>query len=332
MMKVYILKRLATVIPMSLLVVSVTWGLIRIAPGNFYLSEKKLPAAIEQNIKKKYGLESSLVEQYLMMLGNMTCRVSDSGDSEGAGLKIAIGSRTLRCFDFGYSLKYEGQSVNEILSRHLPYSAVIGLLAFLIALVGGVSLGAVAATRKDSRVDRYLMSLSMIGISVPTFVLAPVLVLAFSFGLYWLPPARWGGMAHLVLPVLSLSAVYLAYIARLTRTGLIEVLKSDYIRTARAKGLSEARVVVGHALKAGILPVVSFSGPAIAGLLAGSVVIERIFAIPGLGNIFVQSVLNRDEPLTLGIVAFVSIVILVCNLVVDIVYALIDPRIRFGER
>ncbi|MDH3531031.1 MAG: ABC transporter permease, partial [Acidobacteriota bacterium] len=231
--------------------------------------------------------------------------------------------------DFGDSLKYEGQSVNEIIRRHLPYSAVIGFFAYLVALAIGLFAGIVAALRQNSPFDYLSMALSMLGLSVPSFVMGPILVLVFALWLFWLPPARFGGIASLVLPVVTLGAIYAAYIARLTRAGMLEVLRSDYIRTARAKGLDERTVLLKHALRGGIIPVVSFTGPALASLLAGTVVVERVFAIPGLGNIFVQSVLNRDEPLTLGIVAFLSILIMIFNLLVDISYGYLDPRIRY---
>ena len=301
----FIIRRMLIIIPMSLLVVSLTWGLIRLAPGSFYTSEKKLPPAIEENIKKKYGLDKPLIQQYFMMLGNVI---------QG---------------DFGDSLKFEGQSVNEVISRHLPYSATIGLLAYLLALAIGLTAGIIAALKQNSFFDYSSMSFAMLGLSVPSFVLGPILVLVFSLWLMWLPPARWNGPLSLVLPVITLSAIYAAYIARLTRAGMLEVMRSDYIRTARAKGLSEWKVLLKHGLRGGIIPVVSYTGPALAGLLAGTVVIERVFAIPGLGNIFIQSIQNRDETLTLGIVAFLSILIMVFNLIVDISYAFIDPRIRY---
>ena len=173
------------------------------------------------------------------------------------------------------------------------------------------------------------MSLAMLGLSVPNFVIGPILVLIFSLWLFIFPPARWGGIQGIVLPVITLAGIYTAYIARLTRAGMLEVMRSDYIRTARAKGLDEKTVLLRHAIRGGLIPVVSFTGPALAALLAGTVVVERVFAIPGLGNIFIQSVLNRDEPLTLGIVAFLSILIMVFNLLVDISYAFLDPRIRY---
>jgi oligopeptide transport system permease protein len=231
--------------------------------------------------------------------------------------------------DFGDSLKYEGQSVNEIIWRHAPYSATIGILAYILALLVGLTAGTIAALKQNSAFDYASMSFAMIGLSVPNFVLGPILVLVFSFWLYWFPPARWGGLSALVLPVVTLGAIYAAYIARLTRAGMLEVLRSDYIRTARAKGLDEKTVLWRHALRGGIIPVVSFTGPALAALLAGTVVVERVFVIPGLGKIFIEAVLSRDEPLILGIVAFLSILIMILNLIVDISYGFLDPRIRY---
>jgi oligopeptide transport system permease protein len=178
--------------------------------------------------------------------------------------------------------------------------------------------------------DHALMAVAMVGISVPNFVLGPLLVFFFSLTWHWLPPARWEGInAHLILPVVTLSAVYTAYIARLTRAGMLDVLRANYIRTARAKGLSERAVLLRHVLRGGILQVISFSGPALAFLITGTVVVERIFALPGLGNYFINANLNRDEPLIIGIVAFISIIVVLFNLLVDVAYALIDPRIRY---
>jgi oligopeptide transport system permease protein len=301
----FIIRRLLIIVPMALLVVTVTWALVRMAPGNFYTSEKALPAAVKANIIKKYGLDKEWYEQYGIMMWN-----------------IVRG-------DFGDSLRYEGQSVNEIIWRHLPYSATVGVIAYLLALGIGLTAGIVASLKQNSAFDYAAMSMAMLGQSVPNFVIGPILVLIFSLGLYIFPPARWGGISSLVLPVITLSAIYAAYIARLTRAGMLEVMRSDYIRTARAKGLDEKTVLLRHAVRGGLIPVVSYTGPALAGLLAGTVVVERVFAIPGLGNIFIQSVLNRDEPLILGIVAFLSIMIMVFNLLVDISYAFLDPRIRF---
>ena len=303
----FVLRRLLVAAPMVVVVLSVTWALIRVAPGNFYSGEKSMPPAVERNIREKYGLDRPWYVQYGMMLGN-----------------------TVRG-DFGTSLRYEGQSVNEILARTMPVSAAIGVMAYLLALIVGVTAGTIAAVRQNSRLDYGSMAVAMFGISLPNFVLGPLLVLLFSLTLYWLPPARWDGVPSrsMVLPVLTLSAVYMAYIARLARAGMLEVLRSDYIRTARAKGLSEKAIVMRHALRGGLLPVVSFSGPALAILVTGTVVVERIFAIPGVGNYFINANLNRDEPLILGIVVFISIVILFFNLMVDVAYGFLDPRVRY---
>ncbi len=300
----FILRRLLLIVPMALIVITLTWSLIRIAPGSFYDSEKQLPAAVKANINAKYGLDKPWYEQYWMMMRNAVR------------------------LDFGDSLKYDGQSVTEIIRRHVPYSATIGILAYLLALVVGLTAGIIASLRQNSVFDYASMSLAMLGLSVPNFVLGPILVLVFALWLYWLPSARWSA-AGLVLPVVTLSAIYAAYIARLTRAGMLEVMRSDYIRTARAKGLDEKTVLLRHAIRGGLIPVVSFTGPALAALLAGTVVVEKIFAIPGLGKIFIEAVLNRDEPLILGIVSFLSILIMVFNLLVDISYGFLDPRIRY---
>ena len=303
----FIVRRLLVTVPMVLVVISLTWALIRLAPGNFYDSERKLPPAIEKNIRAKYGLDEPWYVQYGRVM------------------------RNILSLDFGNSLRYENETVNDVLRRTIPVSAAIGACAYVLALLVGVTMGTLAALRPNSKLDYVAMGLSMLGISLPNFVLGPILVLVFSLTLYWLPPARWGGFPswNLVLPVVTLSAIYMAYIARLTRAGMLEVLRSDYIRTARAKGLTERQVVMRHALRGGLLPVVSFTGPALAILITGTVVVERIYAMPGLGNYFVNANLNRDEPLILGIVAFTSIMVLVFNLLVDVAYGFIDPRIRY---
>jgi len=303
----FIIRRLLITIPTILIVITLTWGLIRLAPGNFYSGEKPIPKAIENNIREKYGLNKPWYVQYGKMMGHV--------------LRL----------DFGTSLKYEGQSVNGIIRRSLPVSAAIGLSAYLLALLVGITLGSLAALKQNSKLDYASMALAMVGISVPNFVLGPILVLVFSLTLYWFPPARWYGFPSrgMVLPVLTLSGIYMAYIARLTRAGMLEVLRSDYIRTARSKGLSERQVVMRHALRGGLMPVVSFTGPALAFLLTGTVVVERLFTLPGLGNYFIQASLNRDEPLIIGIVSFIAITLLLMNLMVDIAYAYLDPRIRY---
>ena len=303
----FIIRRLLITIPTILVVITLTWGLIRLAPGNFYSGEKKIPKAVEKNIREKYGLNKPWYVQYGKTMGHIVR------------------------LDFGDSLKYQGQSVNAIIARSLPVSATVGILAYLLALMVGITMGSIAALKQNTKWDYASMALAMIGISIPNFVLGPILVLIFSLTLYWLPPSRWYGFPSkgLILPVVTLSAIYMAYIARLTRAGMLEVLRSDYIRTARAKGLRERDVIIRHALRGGLMPVVSFTGPALAFLLTGTVVVERIFALPGLGNYFIQASLNRDEPLIIGIVAFIAITLLLMNLLVDIAYAYLDPRIRY---
>ena len=311
----FIIRRLLVILPMVLLVITIAWALIRLAPGDFYATERGLPPAVEKNIRLKYGLDDPWYVQYGKLM------------------------RQLAVLDFGFSRKYQEQTVNEILRRTLPVSITIGLTAYLIALVLGLTFGTIAALRQNSALDYSSMAAAMLGISMPNFVLGPILVLVFALTLHWLPPGRWewvevGGIylpniKYLIMPAITLSAVYMAYIARLTRSGMLEVLRKDYIRTARAKGLSERQVILRHALRGGILPVVSYTGPALAFLVAGTVVVERVFALPGLGNYFINAALNRDAPLLLGITAFIAIVVLVFNLLVDIAYAYIDPRIRY---
>jgi oligopeptide transport system permease protein len=303
----FIIRRVVVIVPMLFIIVSLTWALIRLAPGNFYTGEKKLSPAVERNLREKYGLNQPWHVQYRRVLWNIAR------------------------FDFGDSLKYEGQSVNQILLRALPVSATLGLCAYVFALAVGITTGTLAALRQNSWIDYASMTLAMLGISIPNFVLGPLLALVFALTLFWLPPALWNGFPSksIILPALTLSALYIAYIARLTRSGMLEVMRSDYIRTARAKGLSERAVVIRHALRGGLLPVVSFSGPALAFLITGTVVVERVFALPGLGNYFINACFNRDEPLIIGIVAFIAIAVLGFNLLVDISYGFIDPRIRY---
>jgi oligopeptide transport system permease protein len=241
----FILRRLLIIIPMALLIVSIVWGLIRMAPGNFYDTDKKLPPAVEKNIREKYWLDKPWYMQYWRMISN-----------------VAVG-------DFGYSLKYEGETVNGILLKTVPISATIGILAYLLAFFVGVTGGTIAALKQNSSYDYSSMAISMLGISVPNFVLGPILILVFALWLYILPPARWGGITNIILPVITLSAVYTAYIARLTRAGMLEILRSDYIRTARAKGLDEKTVLLRHALRGGLMPVVSYTGPAFGGNCCG---------------------------------------------------------------
>jgi len=316
---------------MVLIALSVTFVMVQMAPGSPFSSRRRLPPEIEANLKAKYGFDQPKLVQY----GRFMARL--------VGFRYEGGTRGYQWQaypDFGDSTKYKDKSVNQIIKEALPVLAVLGSFAYALALTFGLGLGVLAAYKQNTWIDHSANGLAMFGIAVPNFILGPVLVLVFSLTLYWLPPARlewayeWGylripTLRTVLLPALTLSALYIAYIARLTRSGLVETLKQEYIRTARAKGLSEWRVVTVHALRGVILPVVSFSGPAIAFLLTGTVVVERMFAIPGLGAYFIDAANNRDHFLILGLTAFGAIALMFANLLVDITYALIDPRIRY---
>jgi oligopeptide transport system permease protein len=302
----YTLRRLLGAIPTLFLVVVLAFLLVHAAPGGPFDDERALPAEIEANIAAAYHLDEPLPMQFLRYL---------AGVVQG---------------DFGPSYSYRDYTVSELIGRSFPVSLRLGILAMLLATVVGVSLGIVAALRKNSPVDTLVMGFAMTGISIPVFVIAPVLVLLFAVKLQWLPASWTGGdgASRLLLPVLSLALPQVAYVARLTRASLIEVLASDFIRTARAQGLGTAAIVRYHALKPAMLPVLSYMGPAVAAVLTGSVVVEEIFGIPGLGQLFVRASLNRDYTLVLGVVIFYAALIVLLNLVVDLLYAAIDPRIR----
>jgi oligopeptide transport system permease protein len=293
-------------IPTLWAIATLTFFLMRAAPGGPFQSEREIPAAAREQLNRKYGLDRPLVEQY--------------------GRYLVNAAR----LDFGPSYKYPTQQVKDIIRASFPVSLELGLWALLLSLAIGVPLGVLAASRQNTAFDYIAMSSTLLGVSVPNFVLGPLLVLTFSLTLYWLPPALWLSPANRVLPVVTLSAIYLAYIARLTRGGMLETLRQDYIRTARAKGLPESRVIFGHALKLGILPVVSYLGPAVARIVMGSIVIEQIFAIPGLGRHLVSAAFNRDYTLVLGIVVFYAGFLMVLNLFVDVAYAWLDPRVQLS--
>lgn len=302
----YTLRRLLSAIPTVLLVIVLAFVLVRAAPGGPFDTERVLSPEIEANIARYYHLDESLPRQFVRYLG---------GVLQG---------------DLGPSYRYRDTAVSELIAGALPVSLKIGGMAMLLAIVVGVGIGIVAALKKNSAVDRGVMGFAMLGISVPVFVLAPVFMLFLSVKLQWLP-AGWtstAGPSRYVLPVISLALPQIAYIARLTRASLIDVLSSDFVRTARAQGLSQASIVRYHALKPAMLPVLSYMGPAIAVVLTGSVVIEEIFGIPGVGQFFVRGAMNRDYTLVLGIVIFYAVLIVVLNLIVDLLYGLIDPRIR----
>ena len=302
----YTLRRLLGAIPTLFLVIALAFLLVHAAPGGPFDDERVLPAEIEANIAAAYHLDDPLPMQFLRYVGGL-----------------------LRG-DFGPSYSYRDYTVSELIGRSFPVSVQLGVLAMLLATVMGVSMGIVAALKRNSPLDKVMMGFAMTGISIPVFVIAPLLVLFFAVRLHWLPASWTGGEggSRLLLPVLSLAMPQIAYVARLTRASLIEVLSSDFIRTARAQGLGTAAIVRYHALKPAMLPVLSYMGPAVAAVLTGSVVVEEIFGIPGLGQLFVRASLNRDYTLVLGVVIFYAALIVLLNLIVDLLYGAIDPRIR----
>lgn len=303
----YSLKRLLGALPTLLVLLTLAFFMMRLAPGGPFDSEKSLPPEIQANLDRKYHLDEPLLQQYLRYLGDL-----------------------LRG-DLGPSFQYRDYTVNELIATGFPVSARLGMAALMLALLAGIALGTLAALHQNRPADHAVMALAMTGISVPNFVLAPLLILLFAVHLGWLPAGGWNGgqWRNLVLPVIALALPLVAYIARLTRGSMIEVLRGDAIRTARAKGLPERVVILRHALKPALLPVISFLGPAAAGVLTGSVVVEQIFGIPGLGRFFVQGALNRDYTLVLGVVIFYGALIVLFNFVVDLLYAALDPRVRY---
>jgi len=303
-MRRFLLRRVLSLIPTMLVIVTIAFVLVRVAPGGPFDSEKAIPPEVKADLEKKYGLDQSIPVQYLSFLKN------------------AIRG------DLGISMKYQGRTVNEIIADGFPATLAVGSFALIWALLIGISAGVIGAVRQNTAWDYGAMGFAMLGISIPSFVLGPLLVLVFALTFFWFPPAGWGTWRHLVLPGVALGTVYAAYVARLTRGGLLEIVRQDFVRTARAKGLSERIVIWRHVLKGGLLPVVSFLGPMIAALFTGSVVVEKIFATPGTGSYFVDSALNRDLTLTMGMVVFYSAFLLLANLAVDIAYGFLDPRVR----
>ncbi len=316
-MLAFVFRRSIGMIVVLLCVIAVTFFLVRLAPGGPFSRERKLPVAVEQQLLARFNLEGTKWEQFWTYLG---VRRNHSGKFSG-----------LLEGDLQPSLKYRDRSVNELIGDALPVSAVLGGSAFLLATIIGVWLGSLAAVRQHTAIDTASMLAALALISVPTFVAGPLLVLIFALWLGWLPVGGWGSPASLVLPAFTLAGPYIAYIARLMRSSMLEVLHQDFVRTARAKGLRETRVIAKHVLKVAILPVVSFLGPLAANLLTGSIVVETIFNIPGMGGFFVNSILNRDVFLLSGVVIVYCALLVVLNLVVDVGYTLLDRRIKLYE-
>jgi len=310
----YAIRRILGAIPTLFIIITLAFFMMRLAPGGPFDTERRLPPEIEANVKAAYNLDKPVYEQYFIYLAN-----------------VVTG-------DFGPSYKNKDFTVTELIEEGLPVSARLGLSAIALAILIGTTLGIFAALNQNGVTDYAAMGVAMIGITIPTFVSASLLTLVFGvFGIHIfgldlkLPVGSWNGgsLRNMILPVTVLALPQIGYIARLTRGSMIEVLRSNYVRTARAKGLSAYRVVTRHALRAGLLPLVSYLGPTIAAIVTGSLVVEQIFSIPGIGRYFVQGALNRDYTLVMGVVIFYAAFIILLNLVADILYRVLDPRVRY---
>lgn len=303
----FIAQRLLTAIPVLFVVILITFTLIRIAPGGPFDQERKVPQAVLEALNKRYHLDDPVYVQFFDYVGNL--------------LKG----------DFGPSFKYPTRSVTEIIFTGLPVTLELGLYALLFAMIFGIAAGVIAAVRPNTMQDYVPMSLAMIGICMPSFVLGPLLILLFGIWLELLPISGWNAApGDKILPAITLGAAYAAYIARLTRGGMLEVLSQDYIRTARAKGLSPLRILTHHALRGGLAPVVSFAGPAAAMLLSGSFVVETVFQVPGLGRFYLQAAFNRDYTMILGTTIFFAMLIIIFNLLADVILVWLNPKLRAG--
>ena len=301
----FIAKRFLEMIPVLFVIATLTFFMVRLAPGGPFTTEKSIPPEIQKKLEAFYGLNRPLFQQYLDYMGNL--------------LKG----------DLGPSFKYATWSVNELIWSAFPVSLELGCYGLAIALILGLGAGIVASLRQNSALDHVSMSLAMVGICVPTFVLGPLLILMFGLGLGWVNASGWDSWRDRILPSITLGFFYAAYIARLARGGMLEILNQEFIRTARAKGASRQRIIFKHALKGGLLPVVSFLGPAVADIITGSFVVETIFQVPGLGRFFVTAAFNRDYTMVIGTVLFYAVLIILLNLVVDVVQVWLNPRLRF---
>jgi ABC-type dipeptide/oligopeptide/nickel transport system permease component len=303
----YLFKRLIMSIITIWAIVTITFVLMHSVPGNPFMKEGKMPKVVYENLQKKYGLDKPKTEQYFIYLG-----------------KLVRG-------DFGDSMKSRVETVNGMINRGFPVSAYLGLQALLIAFIFGPALGAMAALNQNKLPDYILMIVAIIGISVPSFIMGTVLIQFIARNVSWLPIAGWGSFKHTILPSIALALMPLAYTARLMRSSMLEVLGQDYIKTAKSKGISKTAVVLKHAIRNAILPVISISGTLISNLLVGSFVVEKIFGIPGLGMFFVKSISNRDYTLIMGTTVFYAIILIFMLFLVDIAYMLIDPRIKLTK-
>ena len=306
----YIIKRLIGMIPTILVIITLSFFIVRIAPGGPFDGERALPEVIKKNIEAKYHLDEPMLKQYGRYLFDV-----------------------LRG-DLGPSYKYKDHDVNYLIFTSLPNSIELGCMAMLVALFFGISFGIISAIKQNTFFDYFAMSLASLGLSIPLFVVGPLLQLIFAMKLKWLPTSGWisdrdASWLTIILPTVALSFAYYADIARLTRSSMLETLRSDYIRTAKAKGMKNSTIIFKHAMKGAMLPIVSYLGPAFAGIITGSIVVEQIFRVPGLGKFFVQSSFNRDYTLIVGVVIVYSVILVIMNFIVDVVYSLLDPRISY---
>ena len=303
----YIIKRIFNAFIVLWIVITITFFLMHAIPGGPFTAEKSLPPYVLHSIEERYKLNDPLYKQY----GDYLCNLVQG--------------------DLGPSFKYPGRSVNDIIKDGFPVSFKLGIEAILIAIIIGIPAGILAGVKKDKWQDRAVNFFTTLGVAVPSFVVAALLIYVLSTKLHLLPAALWNGWRYEIMPALALSGMPMSFIARLTRSSMLDILSQDYIKTARAKGLSWSKVLIKHALPNSLIPVVTYLGPMTASILTGSFVIETIFAIPGLGQYFVTSIYNRDYTVILGVTIFYSVIVIVLNMVVDLLYPLLDPRIKIGE-
>ncbi|MCU0477041.1 MAG: ABC transporter permease [Anaerolineae bacterium] len=322
----YIIRRVLWMLVALFAISVVTFLLMRLVPGGPFNSERGIPEAVKRNLEARYNLNAPLTEQYLDYMGGLVVpRVTD-GEWKQSQIEHYL---ALRWMNFGPSLKSPNRTVTAIVAESLPASVQLGFAAILIALAIGIPIGTIAALRQNTAWDYASMAIAVAGVSVPSIISAPLLKYIFAVNLKILPSSGWGGWEHIILPAFALGFIESALIARLTRASLLQVLREDYIRTARSKGLPERFVIGWHAMKNSLIPVVTVIGPLAAALLTGTFVVETIFGIPGLGRSFVTSIGNRDYPLIMGTVMLFATFVVIGNLLVDITYALLDPRIRY---
>ena len=303
----YVIKRVVSMIITLFFVTSITFLMMHSAPGNPFTGEKKLPPAVEKALMAKFNLDQPISKQYADYMKG-----------------IMVG-------DFGPSIKYSGRTVANLIESGFPVSAELGGWALLLIVIAGIPLGVIAALKQGTWIDKTMIFFAIVGVAIPSFVLATLLIYFFGVKLKILPTSRWVNWKSKIMPVIALGISSIAYVARLTRSTMLEVINQDYIRTARAKGLSESKVVFKHALKNALIPVVTYLGPLAAAILTGSFIIEKIFAVPGMGRMFVDSITNRDYTVIMGVTIFYAVILVVVIFIVDMIYGLIDPRIKLNK-